>query len=146
MWGRGLGGGAASKDLLDMPRRPANKYRTSRARELREQKTKAESLIWTVLRAKRLAGLKFRRQHPTGPYFADFACVEKMTIVELDGEYHEDELQHVKDSERQAYLEALGWKVVRFSNEEVINDVESVAISIARQMNIEPVFKGLRVD
>lgn len=128
-----------------MPRRPANKPRTSRSRELRKTQTKAESLIWTVLRGKRLAGLKFRRQHPIGPYFADFACVETMTVVELDGEYHANEEQAAKDRERQRYLESLGWKVIRFRNEDVLHDVENVAISIAKQMGVEPVFKGKRV-
>ena len=65
-----------------------------------------------------------------------------MTTVELDGEYHEDERQRAKDSQRQTCFESLGWKVIRFSNEDVINDVEAVAISIARQMNIEPSFKS----
>ena len=89
-----------------------------------------------------MAGLKFRRQHPIGPYFADFACVERRVVVELDGEYHD--YQNGKDRERQAYLESLAWQVIRFDNEEVLTDVDAVAISIARQMGVEPVFKGRR--
>ena len=126
-----------------MTRRPANPSRTERSRELRSRQTKAESWIWTVLRGKRLAGLKFRRQHPVGPYFADFACVEKDAVVELDGGYHD--VQYEKDRQRQAFLESEGWQVIRFSNEEVLADVEAVAISIARQIDVEPVFKGKRV-
>ena len=127
-----------------MTRRPAKPLRTQRSRELRARQTKAESLIWNVLRAKRLGGLKFRRQHPIAPFFADFACIEKHVIVELDGGYHD--YQYQEDCSRQAYLEKLGWKVIRFCNEDVLNDVESVAISIARQMGVEPIYKGKRID
>ena len=123
-----------------MTRRPANPERTARNRELRQRQTKAESLIWTVLRAKRLAGLKFRRQHPLGPYIVDFACIEKDIVIELDGGYHEH--QYDKDRVRQAFLESQGWQVLRFSNEDVLLDVEAVAISIARQIGVAPVFKG----
>ncbi len=89
-----------------MTRRPANLSRTKRSRELRARQTKPESLIWTVLRAKRMAGLKFRRQHPIGPYFVDFACIEKRIVVELDGRYHD--FQYEKDIERQSFLESEG--------------------------------------
>ena len=126
-----------------MARRPANRSRTTRNRELRQRQTKAESLIWTVLRAKRLAGLKFRRQHAIGPYIVDFACIEKDVVIELDGGYHEH--QYEKDRVRQAFLESEGWQVIRFSNEDVLSDVEAVAISIARQMGVAPVFKGRHV-
>lgn len=126
-----------------MTRRPANRSRTERSRELRARQTKAESLIWTVLRAKRLAGLKFRRQHPIGSYFVDFACIERDVLVELDGGYHD--LQYENDRQRQAFLESKGWQVIRFSNEEVLADVEAVAISIARQIGVDPVFKGKQV-
>jgi len=123
-------------------RRPARPFRTQRSRELRGQETEPEALLWSVLRAKRLAGLKFRRQHPIGPYFADFACVERQVVVELDGEYHE--YQDGKDRERQAYLESLAWQVIRFDNEQVLTDVDTVAISIARQIGVQPVFPGRR--
>ena len=121
-------------------RRPARPFRTQRSRELRDKETEPEALLWSVLRAKRLAGLTFRRQHPIGPYFADFACVERHVVVELDGEYHD--YQYGKDRERQAYMESLAWQVIRFDNEEVLTNVDAVAISIARQMGVEPVFKG----
>ena len=123
-------------------RRPARPFRTQRRRELRDQETEPEALLWSVLRAKRLAGLKFRRQHPIGPYFADFACVVRHVVVELDGEYHD--YQNGKDRERQTYMESLAWQVIRFDNEEVLTDGDAVAISIARQIGVEPVFKGRR--
>ncbi len=127
-----------------MARRPANSSPTKRSRELRTRQTKPESLIWTVLRAKRLAGLKFRRQHPIGPYFADFACVEKRIVIELDDGCHD--FQYEKDRQRQRFLETKGWQVLRFGNDDVLPDVEAVAISIARQICVEPVFKGKRVN
>ncbi len=68
-----------------------------------------------------------------------------MTIVELDGEYHASNAQAASDHKRQQYLESLGWRVLRFSNESVLQDVEGVAISIAKQMEVEPIFKGKQV-
>lgn len=123
-----------------MTRRPANRSRTQRSRELRTNQTKAESLLWTVLRAKRLSGLRFRRQHPIGPYCVDFACVKKRTVVELDGGHHDH--QDNQDCERQEFLESEGWRVVRFANEDVLTDVEAVAIWIARQVGLEPRFSS----
>nr|MBC8289238.1 DUF559 domain-containing protein [Planctomycetota bacterium] len=98
-----------------------------RARDLRQKTTKAETLLWQALRAKRFCGLKFRRQHPVGPFFADFACSTRKCIIEVDGGYHEETEE--KDRARQRYLEQHGWRVIRFSNDEVLDDVHAVAIS-----------------
>ena len=78
--------------------------------------------------------MKFRRQHPIGPFFADFACVSQRLVVELDGGYH-DSVQD-QDLKRQQYLTSQGWKVVRFTNEDVLRDVESVLIAIASHMGL----------
>lgn len=86
-----------------------------------------------------MANLRFRRQHPVGPFFADFACVERKVVIELDGGYHEE--RAVEDSTREAFLKSEGWRVIRFRNEDVLEDVDAVARSIARQMGVEPVFK-----
>ena len=123
-----------------MTRRPARHSRTDRSRELRNNKTKSESLLWSVLRSRQLAGLKFRCQHPIGPYFADFACIDKHAVVELDGEYHDD--QYEMDRQRQTYMESMGWQVIRFANEEVLADVDAVAISIVRQMVLSRSFEA----
>lgn len=80
-----------------------------RARELRQRQTKAESLLWSVLRAKRLCNKKFRRQHPVNPFVADFACCELALIVEIDGGYHDYQCED--DARRQNFLEAQGWRV-----------------------------------
>lgn len=95
-------------------------------------------MLWDVLRAKRLSGLKFRRQHPVQPFFADFACVAESLIVEIDGGYHD--YQYSDDRSRQQCLESKGWKVIRFSNEEVLSDVEAVAIAIAKTAERKPEF------
>jgi very-short-patch-repair endonuclease len=106
-----------------------------RARRLRQGQTEAENALWSILRAGRTCGLKFRRQHPIGPFYADFACVKHMLIVELDGEYHDQVVE--ADLERQAFLENLGWKVLRFTNEDVKRDVEAVGIAIAKYLGLK---------
>src|SRR6056297_2406540 len=112
-----------------MPPRQTPKA-TSHARELRVRQTEAESLLWYVLRSRRLGGLKFRRQYPIEPFITDFACVEKRLVVEIDGGYHE----HIdeKDQTRQQQIEHAGWTVLRFRNEDVLGDVEAVAVAIAK--------------
>ncbi len=107
---------------------------TTRARSLRTSQTTSEGLLWSVLRAKQLCGLKFRRQHPIGPWIVDFACPPKMLVVEVDGGYHNDAVED--DLKRQKHLEALGWKVIRFTDKEVEEDAEAVALSIARALNL----------
>ena len=90
--------------------------RTSIARELRQRGGKAEQKLWSLLRAGRLNGLKFRRQHPVGRYFVDFACEGLRLAIELDGGIHQLEAVALRDAARQVELEALGWTVLRFDN------------------------------
>lgn len=115
---------------------------TRLARKLRSTQTEAELLVWNVLRSRRLNGLKFRRQFPVPPFIADFACLEKMLVVEIDGECHNDTWE--ADKSRQEYLERRGWTVLRFINEDVLSDVEAVAIAIVRHLGLEPEFRGLK--
>jgi very-short-patch-repair endonuclease len=77
---------------------------------------------------------------PIEPSIADFACPEHRLVVELDGEYHDHTYEH--DLIRQKRLEALGWRVLRFRNEDVLEDVESVAIAIARFLGLESQLNG----
>ena len=107
---------------------------TTRAPALRISQTISEGLLWSVLRAKQLCGLKFRRQHPIEPWIVDFACPQKMLVVEVDGGYHDNVVED--DLKRQEHLEALGWKVIRFTEKEVAEDAEAVARSIARELNL----------
>jgi very-short-patch-repair endonuclease len=112
---------------------------TEKARDLRARQTKAESLLWNVLRGRRLCRLKFRRQYPIPPFIVDFACIEKKLVIEIDGGYHD--YVYANDLSRQARIEAEGWTVIRFSNEDVLEDVEAVAIAIARHLKMKLEFR-----
>ena len=113
----------------------ADTERTGRARDLRLTDSRAEQVVWELLRAHRMSGLKFRRQHPIGPYFADFACVARKLVVEVDGEHHA--LQREADSRRTDFLEQAGWRVIRFSASEAVQNPEGVWAEIARVLGIE---------
>ncbi|MDF7801898.1 HsdR family type I site-specific deoxyribonuclease [Pontiellaceae bacterium B1224] len=102
-----------------------------RARELRQKQTPAEEVMWELVRNRQLADLKFRRQHQIGPYIVDFFCNEKKLVVELDGSAHEIEAQQKKDHKRTAYLESLGFSVLRFDNNDFLNDPQSILEQIA---------------
>ncbi|KAA1262015.1 hypothetical protein LF1_45760 [Rubripirellula obstinata] len=104
----------------------------SDARDLRRRQTEAESLLWSVLRAKQVCRLKFRRQHPEPPYIIDFACLAEKLAVEIDGGYHDN--VYDKDQARERFLIDRGWRIKRFTNEDVRSDVESVATAIARYL------------
>jgi very-short-patch-repair endonuclease len=96
------------------------------ARTMREEPTPAEAILWEALRGRRLGGLKFRRQHPINAYILDFWCPECRLVVELDGAIHEQQDQREHDKMRQRHLEAYGYTVLRFSNEEVLNNLPRV--------------------
>ena len=104
------------------------KRRTHRARDLRERSTDTEWKLWAILRNRQLAGCKFRRQFPIDRYFADFACREARLIVEIDGSQHADQSEY--DAERTRIIETYGWQVVRFSNHDVLTNLEGVAETI----------------
>ena len=99
-----------------------------RARELRRTMTESERLLWSHLRNRQLGGLKFRRQHPIGPFIVDFYCAAKRLVVEVDGRIHEG--QGDRDAVRTENLEEHGYRVIRFRNERVLADVESVLTDI----------------
>mgnify|MGYP003947218511 CR=1 FL=1 len=109
---------------------------TDFARELRQRQTRAEEALWKALRGRRLDGLKFRRQHPVGRYFADFACEPLRLVVELDGGVHDQDEAHLNDYLRQQEMEALGWCVLRFPNERVLSDIAGVLGEIRRQARL----------
>ncbi|MBC7109313.1 MAG: endonuclease domain-containing protein [Methanomassiliicoccales archaeon] len=99
---------------------------TPLARKLRREMTEAERLLWYHLRNRRLAGFKFRRQVPIGPYIVDFLCPEKRVIVEIDGGQHNFPDERSRDLERTRFLESKGYKVLRFWNNEVLGNPEGV--------------------
>ena len=96
------------------------------SRRLRNGMTDAERKLWQHLRGSQLDGLKFRRQHPIPPYIADFCCIERKLIVELDGSQHNEH----KDAARTRFLESQGWKVVRFWDNEALLQTEAVVEAI----------------
>ena len=102
--------------------------RTTRARTFRKQPTSSERVLWAQLRDRRLGGLKFRRQRPIGPYVADFVCLERKLIVEVDGAPHELTVAH--DMVRDAKLRAAGYRVLRFPNDEVRGNMDGVRQTI----------------
>src|SRR5688572_28738934 len=93
-------------DTRVVPRNPQSGHRHNvpAARDLRARETWAEDLLWTALRGRRLDGMKFRRQHPIGPFVLDFCCVERRLAIEVDGEVHATRREH--DAERQALIAA----------------------------------------
>jgi len=103
-----------------------------RARELRHNQTPAETLLWSFLRSRRSERLGFRRQHPIGRYIVDFCCPRKMLVIELDGGPHRK--QHEADAARTADLETMGYRVLRFWNDEVMNDIYTVMKTIMEAM------------
>jgi len=105
-----------------------------RARELRRNMTDAEQRLWSRLRADQL-GVKFRRQHPVAGYYADFCCVERQLIVELDGGQHAE--QGAYDGQRTHDLEAAGFRVLRFWNDDALLRTDDVLEAIVQAMNKE---------
>jgi len=102
------------------------------ARGLRRRQTDAERRLWAQLRDRRLQGAKFARQVPVGAYVVDFCCRELKVIVELDGGQHA--MQARSDTERTVFLEALGYRVLRFWNNEVLANTDGVLQRIAQAL------------
>jgi len=98
-----------------------------RARQLRRNATDAERKLWQIIRSRHLAAAKFRRQHPIGPFIADFACLDAKLIVEADGGQH---AESNADETRTAWLQAHGWRVCRFWNNDILGNPEGVLLSI----------------
>lgn len=103
-----------------------------RARALRRHQPDAERKLWSRLRDRQLQGAKFRRQHPVGRYVVDFCCPERGLVIELDGSQHAEQVQ--ADNERSAVLAAHGYRVLRFWDNEVLVDTDSVLEAIARAL------------
>ena len=102
-----------------------------RARELRRPLTPTEQILWQRLRDRQAGGLKFRRQHPIGWYIADFYCAEAKLVIEIDGEIHASQVEY--DQARTAWLESQGYRVVRYSNQQVRQDLDEVIADILMQ-------------
>jgi very-short-patch-repair endonuclease len=108
----------------------------ARRRALRRNSTDAEAALWAQLRAKRLAGFKFRRQHPCGPYILDFYCPSKHLAVELDGGQHFEPTVRAYDEHRAAFLRRHGIKVLRFQTDLVFREPGAILEAIALALGI----------
>lgn len=100
------------------------------AKRLRREMTRAEVIVWTRLKRRQLEGFQFRRQLPLGPYVVDFACPSARLVVEADGETHSTDEERAYDARRTAFLEAEGWRVLRFWNAEVFENEDGVVETI----------------
>ena len=103
--------------------------RRDRARELRRAQTDAEKKLWDRLKGGQLHGIKFRRQFPIGPFFADFCAAKELLVIELDGSQHMD--MTARDEKRTKYLESLGYRVVRFWDNDALASTEEVIEKIS---------------
>ncbi|MER8728006.1 endonuclease domain-containing protein [Mesorhizobium sp. M1027] len=100
--------------------------RRKNAKSMRRGMTDAELKLWNELRAHRLMGMSFRRQVPIGPHIIDFACSTHSLIIEVDGSQHADPESVQRDEARSAYLNASGWTILRFWNDDVVRDIDNV--------------------
>jgi very-short-patch-repair endonuclease len=108
------------------------------ARELRANATPAEDALWQRLRGRQLDNCKFRRQHSVAGFVVDFICVEKNLVIEVDGNIHLDPVQKEYDEQRQSIIEHLGFRVLRFTNEQVLNEMGEVLKVISSTLNSRP--------
>jgi len=104
------------------------KRRTAIAQRLRKDQTTAESIVWRQLRRRQVNCRKWRRQQPIGPYVVDFCCQDALLIVEVDGDVHDG--QEIRDSNRQEFLEDLGYRVMRVTNDDVFRNLDGVMQAI----------------
>ncbi|QWG13294.1 endonuclease domain-containing protein [Bradyrhizobium sediminis] len=113
-----------------MPHAVVSERQRGRAKQLRQTMTRAETLLWRYVKANRIDGLGFRRQVPIRNYIADFVCLSVKLIVELDGEPHDFEERQKADQTRDAFFVSEGFQVLRFTNEEVMSNLEGVVETI----------------
>jgi very-short-patch-repair endonuclease len=109
---------------------------TDRANGMRTNATEAEQRMWLALRAKRFGDAKFRRQKVIGPYIVDFAARDPMLVIEIDGDTHSNREQY--DDERAVFLEHQGYRVIRFNNSDVIENMDGVMETLGRVLGIAP--------
>ncbi|MHB8132759.1 MAG: endonuclease domain-containing protein [Anaerolineaceae bacterium] len=105
------------------------------SKDFRKEPTTAENKLWNFLSKRKFNGYKFRRQHPIGPFIVDFCCVQLKLIIEIDGKVHDFQKEY--DQEREVYLIDEGYQVIRFSNNQVLEDIPSVLNVIKNRLQNE---------
>ena len=116
-----------------------------KAQSLRENATASEVYLWERLKSNQFQGLKFRRQHPIGIYIVDFYCHQNKLIIEVDGGYHSTPEQIEKDQKRTDFLNFQGLMVIRFTNEQVLAEIDDVLEKIkecCKNYFLSPALKG----
>ncbi|MBK7959131.1 MAG: endonuclease domain-containing protein [Bacteroidetes bacterium] len=108
-----------------------------RADKQKNNPTEAEKALWQLLKGKKLAGYKFRRQHIIGAYIVDFICLDYRIIIELDGGIHRVPENAEQDAIRTQWLEKMGFKVIRFENEQILLDTDSALLSIIENIDAQ---------
>jgi very-short-patch-repair endonuclease len=123
---------------------PSSEASYETARRLRREQTPAEQILWRHLRAKRMRSVKFRRQHPIGPYFVDFCSLQHRPIVEVDGTRHAK--QSIEDEVRTSFLKSHGYRVLRFWNHRVLANTSEVLGEIENALGSDPQNLESRAD
>lgn len=108
----------------------------TKARYLRKNLTEQERKLWNIIRNKQFYGYKFLRQYPIEPYIVDFVCREKKIIIKIDGGQHNTPDNILADEQRTKYLEAKGYKVIRFWNNEIIKNIDGVYQKLKNEFGI----------
>jgi very-short-patch-repair endonuclease len=103
-----------------------------RAQQLRQERTPAEALLWERLRNRQIDGFKFRRQHPIGRFIADFCCAEKQLVLEIDGAVHDRQEDY--DQARTEALQAAGYQIIRYTNQQIDRDIDAVLADLRRNL------------
>jgi very-short-patch-repair endonuclease len=111
-------------------------------RKLRREQTDAERKLWSLLRSRQLEAYKFRRQHTIGPYIADFCCLERRLVIELDGGLHV--VQVKRDEERTNLLKSKGFQVLRVWDHEVFKETDVVIGNILKVLEMIPITASAR--
>jgi very-short-patch-repair endonuclease len=114
---------------------PSSEASHETARRLRRDQTPAEQVLWRHLRTKRMCNVKFRRQHSIGPYFVDFCSIQRKLIIEIDGGQHAD--RSAEDEVRSSFLKSYGYRVVRFWNNQVLDNTDEVLAEIEKLLGAD---------
>src|SRR5215210_6886285 len=116
-----------------------HRHNVPAARDLRTRETSVEDVLWEELRGRRLDGTKFRRQHPIGTFVVDFCCTARRLAIELDGEVHAEQLE--QDAEREAILATAGYRLLRFPNHSIRDNLPDVLAAIRSAASEAPLWR-----
>jgi very-short-patch-repair endonuclease len=138
------GGAKPSSSSTNDPNEPRlGRTNFKRARDLRARATWAEIKLWSAIRRKQIGGFRFRRQFSIGPYFADFVCLPARLVVEVDGGQHSEPGAMAYDAKRTAWFEREEFRVMRFTNHEVLAHLDAVVGKIGEMVQLRVVERGI---